>query len=121
MAIADELERLAGLWRQEQATQRAQFAAAREGTTLAARVARGLALPDLTLADYRPAPGGRTRLRFTPPARVDLDGLRIGPGDPVLLWRLSPGEPEAVRGVMARREQGDLWLMIDDDPPEWLL
>ncbi|HVV82788.1 MAG TPA: AAA domain-containing protein [Kofleriaceae bacterium] len=121
MPIADELERLAALWRKEQATARAQFAAAREGTTLGTRVARGLALPDLTVADFRPVPGGRMRVRMTPPARIDLDGLRLGPGDPVILWRQSPGEPEAVRGVMARRDAGDVWVVIDDELPELLL
>ena len=121
MAIHDELERLGGLWRQEQATARAQFAAARAGTSLAARVARGLALPDLTVADFRPAPGGRTRVRFTPPVRIDLDDLRLGPGDPVILWRQAPGEADAVRGVMARRDQGDVWVMIDGDLPDELL
>ena len=118
MAIADDLERLLAPWRQEQATAREQFAAARRGTSLATRVARGLALPDLTVADFRPAPGGRTRVRFTPPATVDLDELRLGPGDPVLLWRESPGEPDAVHGVMARREQDDVWVMLDGDLPE---
>jgi hypothetical protein len=140
MTIADELTRLAGLWRQEQATARSQFTAARAGTSLATRVARGLALPALTVADFRPAPGGRTRVRFTPPARIetsgfagprsiaercggsiDLDELRIGPGDPVLLWRESPGEPDAQRGVMARREQGDVWVVVDGDPGEAML
>ena len=119
--IVDELTALSALWRQEQATARAQFAAARAGTSLATRVARGLALPALTVADFRPAPGGRTRVRFTPPARVDLDELRVGPGDPVLLWRVAPGERDAVRGVMARREQGDVWVVIDGDVPEALL
>ena len=118
MAIADDLERLLALWRQEQASARAQFAAARRGTSLATRVARGLALPDLTVTDFRPAPGGRTRVRFTPPARLDLDELRLGPGDPVLLWRQSPTEPDLVRGVMARREQADVWVMLDGDLPE---
>ncbi len=119
-ALALRLERLAQLWRQEQATARAQFVASRQGTSLATRVARGLALPDLVVADFRPAPGGRTRVRFTPPRATDLDDLRLGPGDPVLLWQVAPGEPEAVRGVLARREQGDVWVMIDGDLPEAL-
>lgn len=120
LPLAERLLRLARLWRQEQATARARFVAARQGTSLATRVTRGLALPDLIVADFRPAPGGRTRVRFTPPPTVDLDDLRLGPGDPVLLWRVAPGEPEAVRGVMARREQGDVWVMIDGDLPEAL-
>jgi hypothetical protein len=121
MTITDELTRLDGLWRQEQATARAQFAAARAGTSLATRVARGLALPALTVSDVRPAAGGRTRVRFTPPARLDLDDLRVGPGDPVVLWRLSPGEADAVRGVMARREAGDVWVVLDGDVPDALV
>ena len=40
-ALVERLERLARLWRQEQATARAQFVASRQGTSLATRVARG--------------------------------------------------------------------------------
>lgn len=119
--LRDDLERLGRLWRQEQATARARFVAAREGTTLATRVARGLALPDLTVSELRAAARGRTRVLLTPPPSLDLDDLRLGPGDPVVLWRQTPGEADAVRGVLSRRERGDLWVVVDGDVPEEVL
>ncbi len=121
MALDELLDRLAVLWRLERATAREQFVAARRGTSLRTRVARGIALADLTIADIRPAPRGRTRLLLTPPAHVDLGEVRVGPGDPIVLWRQAPDEPEASRGVVSRRERDDLWVMVDGDPAEAIL
>jgi ATP-dependent RNA/DNA helicase IGHMBP2 len=121
VAVADFLEALAAQWRAERAAAREKFAAARRGTSLRARVARGLALADLTVAEWRPAARDRTRVLLTPPAHVDLDDSGIGPGDPVVMWRVSPDEPRATRGVVSARERHDLWVVIDGDLPEGVL
>ena len=80
---------------------------------LAERVALGVALSNLRIVDERSAPGERVRVRVTVPDAVDLDNLRIAPGDPVRLWAEHPDEPHAVRGVVERREEQSLWLMLD--------
>ena len=106
------LDRLAELWRSERAAARARHRAERDGTTLATRVARGLALAHLTVTDFRPAANGRTRVWLQPPRHVDLDDVRLGPGDPIVLWRQTPGEADAVRGVIARPERGELIVVV---------
>jgi len=85
----------------------------RSGRMLAERVALGVALSNLRIVDERSAPGERVRVRVTVPDAVDLDNLRIAPGDPVRLWAEHPDEPNAVRGVVERREEQSLWLMLD--------
>ena len=85
----------------------------RSGRMLAERVALGVALANLRIVDERSAPGERVRVRFTVPDAIDLDNLRISPGDPVRLWAEHPEEPGAVRGVLERREDQSLWLMLD--------
>ncbi len=115
MPAAEFLVALAELWRAERAAAREKFAAARRGTSLRARVARGLAIADLTVAEWRPAARDRTRVRLSPPAHVDLDDTGIGPGDPVVLWRQSPDDPRASRGVVSARERHDLWVIVDGD------
>jgi len=115
------LDRLGVLWRAERATARARYLAAREGASLRTRVARGLAIASVTVSDFRIAARGRTRVWLTPPRHVDLDELRIAPGDPVVLWRHAPDEPDAVRGVMSRPERGDIIVVIDGDVPEALV
>ncbi|HUQ05196.1 MAG TPA: AAA domain-containing protein [Kofleriaceae bacterium] len=121
MAVADFLEALAAQWRAERGAAREKFAAARRGTSLRARVARGLALADLTVSEWRPAARERTRVLLSPPGHVDLDDSGIGPGDPVVLWRQSPDDPRATRGVVSARERHDLWVVIEGDLPEGVL
>ncbi|MBP8806562.1 MAG: AAA family ATPase [Kofleriaceae bacterium] len=112
------LLRLSELWRAERATARRRFREARDGATLATRVARGLALAQLTVSDFRPAAGGRTRVWLTPPRTVDLGEVRLGPGDPIVLWRQAPTEPDVVRGVIARPERGELIVLVTGDLPD---
>lgn len=115
------LDHLAALWRAERATARASYLAAREGASLRTRVKRGLALAQVTVSDFRIAAGGRTKVWLTPPRHVDLDEMRIAPGDPVVLWRHHPNEAEAVRGVMARPDRGELIVLVQGDLSEaWL-
>jgi ATP-dependent RNA/DNA helicase IGHMBP2 len=114
------LERLASLWRQERAAARARFEAARQSTTLARRVARGIALDDLIVVEEQAAPRDRVRVALAVPDRVDLDGLRLGPGDPVLLGDGAP-RGRTFRGVLTRRDGQRLWVMVDGELPEELV
>ena len=92
---------------------RAKIAMERSGRTLVERVALGIAVSHLRIIDEQSAPRERVRVQVAVPDQVDLDNLRLAPGDPVRLWAESPDEPGAVRGVFERREEQSLWLMLD--------
>lgn len=85
----------------------------RSGRTLTERVALGIALAHLRIVDEVSAPGDRVRVRVSVPEQVDLDNLRLAPGEPIRLWAEHPDEESAVRGVFERREGQSLWLMLD--------
>ncbi len=107
------LDSLAAAWRAERQAARAKVAMERGGRSLVERVALGIALAHLRIVDEQSAPGDRVRVRVTVPEQVDLDNLRLAPGEPVRLWAEHPDEPGAVRGVFERREEQSLWLMLD--------
>ena len=85
----------------------------RSGRTLVERVALGIALAHLRIVDEQSAPGDRVRVRVSVPEQIDLDNLRLAPGEPIRLWAEHPDEEGAVRGVFERREEQTLWLMLD--------
>jgi len=85
----------------------------RSGRTLVERVALGIALGNLRIVDEQSAPGDRVRVRVSVPEQVDLDNLRLAPGDPIRLWAEQPDEEAAVRGVFERRDDQSVWLMLD--------
>lgn len=119
MSASDEyLAALAAAWRAERAATEAQFAAEREGKTLAQRVAAGRALAGLEIVDERGAPRGRARVLLEAPASVDLDAARLGPGDPVLLWDGGAGAGPRLSGVLERREGQGVWVVLDDFPDD---
>jgi ATP-dependent RNA/DNA helicase IGHMBP2 len=107
------LDSLAAAWRAERGAARARVALERSGRTLVERVALGIALAHLRIVDEQSAPGDRVRVRVTVPEQVDLDNLRLAPGDPIRLWAEQPDEPHSVRGVFERREGQSVWLMLD--------
>jgi hypothetical protein len=107
------LEALSDAWRAERLAARAKVALERSGRPLAERVALGIALDRLRIVDEQGAPGDRVRVRVAVPERIDLDNLRLSPGEPILVWAEQPDEPGAVRGVFERREEQSLWLMLD--------
>jgi ATP-dependent RNA/DNA helicase IGHMBP2 len=109
----DWLDALAGAWRAERRAVRARIALERSGRSLVERVALGLAIDRLRIIDEQSAPGERVRVRVAAPEVIDLDNLRLAPGDPIRLWAEHPDEPGAVRGVYERREDQSLWLMLD--------
>jgi ATP-dependent RNA/DNA helicase IGHMBP2 len=107
------LEALARAWRAERMATRARVAMERSGRNLAERVALGIALDHLRIIDEQSAPGERVRVRVAVPDAIDLDNLRLAPGDPVRLWAEQPDEPGAARAVYERRDEQSLWLMLD--------
>jgi predicted DNA helicase len=109
----DWLDSLAAAWRAERLASRAKVAMERSGRALTERVALGIALAHLRIVDEVSAPGDRVRVRVAVPERVDLDNLRLAPGEPVRLWAEHPDEASAVRAVFERREGQSLWLMLD--------
>ena len=109
----DWLDALGAAWRSERQAARAKIAIERAGRVLSERVALGIALANLRIVDELSAPGERVRVQLVVPESIDLDNLRIAPGDPVRLWAEHPDEPGAVRGVFERREEQTLWLMLD--------
>ena len=92
---------------------RAKVALERSGRILSERVALGIALAQLRIVDEQSAPGDRVRVCVAVPEAIDLDNLRLVPGEPVRLWAEHPDDPTAVRGVYERREEQTLWLMLD--------
>jgi ATP-dependent RNA/DNA helicase IGHMBP2 len=109
----DWLDALARAWRAERIAVRQRLALERAGRTLAERIALGIALAPLRIIDEQSAPGDRARIQVAAPDAIDLDNLRLAPGDPIRLWAEHPDEPGAVRGVYERREDQTLWLMMD--------
>lgn len=109
----DWLDALGAAWRKERMAVRARFALDRSGRMLSERVALGIAVAGLRIVDEQSAPGDRVRVRLAVPEAVDMDNLRLAPGDPVLLWSQRPDEEGAIRGVLERREEQSLWLMLD--------
>lgn len=116
-AILAALERLGGLWSQEQQTTWQRFVEERRQTTLKERVDRGIALQDLSIADTDAAPGGRLLVWLSPRKAADLEGLRLGPGDPVRLWWDDPDSAAAIQAVVSRRQGERLAVILDDIPP----
>jgi ATP-dependent RNA/DNA helicase IGHMBP2 len=112
-SATDWLDSLARAWRAERMAARAKVAMERSGRSLVERVSLGIALAHLRIVDEQSAPGERVRVRVACPEQVDLDNLRLAPGEPVRLWAEHPDEPGAVRGVFERREEQSLWLMLE--------
>jgi superfamily I DNA and/or RNA helicase len=109
----DWLDALNRAWRAERTAVRAKLALERSGRSLGDRVALGIALDRLRIVDEQSAPGDRVRVQVQVPDSIDLDNLRMSPGDPIRLWAEHPDEAAAVRGVYERRDDQSLWLMLD--------
>lgn len=123
-AAKARLDLLARLWRREREASRERTARDRRELPLAERVARGVAARDLVLQETDAAPGGRIVAWLapkrsgagTPADRLhELDLLRAGPGDPVRLWREKPDAPDAIAGVVSRKREGRIAVMVDAD------
>lgn len=111
----EALGRLQHLWRQEAAAARARLRAEREALPLAERVARGLALDDLRVDDVFAVPGGRVGLRLVSGRLGAVAGLRLGPGDPVRLWRHDPNGREAIAAVLGRKRGAEVEAVVAEE------
>ncbi|MDP3275651.1 MAG: AAA domain-containing protein [Deltaproteobacteria bacterium] len=121
MSTLDEhLARLRGAWHAEHEASKQQYAQERRDTSLSDRVEQGIALKDLMLDETQPAPGDRTLAWFRVSSRLALRDLRLGPGDPVILWRTSVEDPDALRAVIARKSPDRIAAMLECEPPDWL-
>lgn len=120
MNLSDELHRLDRAWKIERQEARERFIEERKKSTLAQRVEANIALEGLSLDEEAPAPGDRTLLWFKPGRGSNLRDLRLGAGDPVILWRTDPEEESAVRGVIARKTPERIGIMVDGESPEAL-
>lgn len=116
------LDALGGLWKRERQAARERTARDRKELPLAERVLRGVAARDLAVVDTDAAPGGRLLAWLVPRRAGELDLLRAGSGDPVRLWRVTPGEkgtgpdgPDAVLGIVTKRRDGRLGVVVDAD------
>lgn len=109
------LAALATAWQAERQATVQRFADERTGRSLAQRVAAGIALDGLVIADERGAPRGRARVLVEAPPAIDLDSVRMGPGEPITLRDRGDGGLR-LRGVIERREGQGLWLLLDDFP-----
>lgn len=135
-AAKARLELLARLWRREREASRERTARDRRELPLAERVARGVAARDLVLQETDAAPGGRIVAWLVPNRRPaanrrrlasdagggppsvrtnELELLRAGSGDPVRLWREKPEGPDAIAGVVSRKREGRIAVMVDAD------
>lgn len=117
-ATLASLARLATLWRKERDATQARVVEERRSSTLAQRAERGIAARDLTVQDTDPAPGDRTLLWIVTRRPGGFQDLRVGPGDPVRLWRTDPDGADAVKGVVARRGLDRLGVMVDSEREE---
>jgi ATP-dependent RNA/DNA helicase IGHMBP2 len=116
----ERLARLETLWRLEHEAARERFLAERRESTLIERVGRGVALRHLSVDEFGAAPGDRTLLWLVSRTMRDLDGVRLGPGDPVKLWWEDPDQADGVPGVVSRRVAGRIGVMIEGDIPDRL-
>src|SRR5262249_53330484 len=107
------LEALAELWRREREASRARFAEEQRATTIVERVARGVAVRNLSFDDAAAAPGGRARVWLAPRVPSELEGVRLGPGDPVRLWR----EGRELPATLGRIAAGRVAVVVDDPEP----
>ena len=112
---SDRLEKLASLWRREREASKARHVEERKNVPLGERVARGIAARDLTVDETDAAPGGRVLLWLVPKRANELELLRVGPGDPVRLWTDDPDGPTAISGVVSRRREAKLGVVVDED------
>ena len=115
-----DLERLSVLWLREREATRERFREERRNLSFAERVARGLSLDELAVDDSDVVAGGRVRLWLSPRRPVDWDNVRLGNGEPVLLWWKDPDEPDAVRAVVSRRTREKLAIVVEGELPERL-
>ena len=112
------LAQLAQLWERERLASRARFRAERDEISFPERVRRGQALRALEVDEVAPAPGDLSLLWLTCAVPDERREFRLGAGQPVVLWRDRPDEPQALTGTLARR-RGDLVGVMVHGDTDW--
>ena len=110
------LQKLNALWKREQEAIQQRFIEERRNKSLMQRVAEGYAIHRLHITESDAAAGGRILLWLKTDHKEGFDDLRIGTGDPVLLWWDDPESAEAVQAVVTRRENDRLGVIVEDYP-----
>jgi ATP-dependent RNA/DNA helicase IGHMBP2 len=118
LEISQHLDRLATLLAAEREEERIRFSEARGRLSLAEREARGLAIPDVEVADEG-ALGDRALLTFARGGQP-LPGGRVGVGSPVSVAQRREARPDAPQGVVARRTRTQIAVAFDEPPPDWV-
>jgi ATP-dependent RNA/DNA helicase IGHMBP2 len=112
----EALNALASLWRREHEASRRRFAEERQATPFPQRIKRGQALRRLQVEDVAPAPGALSLCWLSTSIPAEIRTFRLGPGDPIVLWRERPEEEAAVRATIARRRGQRLGVMVRGEP-----
>ncbi|MBL4846526.1 MAG: AAA family ATPase [Planctomycetes bacterium] len=111
----EALEVLGVLWERERIASRDRFREERDLLPFADRIRRGQALRALEVDEVAPAAGDMSLLWLTCGVSAELEGFRLSPGQPVLLWRDRPDQKEALAGTLTRRRGGRLGVMVHGD------
>lgn len=109
------LAKLSDLWERERIASRDRFREERDLLPFADRIRRGQALRALEVDEVSPGAGDMSVLILECGVPDELAEFRLGPGQPVVLWRDRPDEPEALTGTLARRRGGKLSVMVHGD------
>lgn len=109
------LVQLSELWERERVASRDRFREERDLLPFADRIRRGQALRALEVDEVSPGAGDMSLLTLECGVPAELAGFRLGPGQPVVLWRDRPDQPEALTGTLARRRGGKLTVMVQGD------
>jgi superfamily I DNA and/or RNA helicase len=118
LEISHHLGRMSALLAAERDEERARFSEVRGRLSLAEREARGLAIPDVEVAEEG-ALGDRALVTFARGGKP-LPGGRIGVGSPVSVVRRREVPPDAPQGVVARRTRTQVAVAFDEPPPDWV-
>lgn len=115
------LERIAELrhlWERERQASHERFVELYRGDVpLRVLETAGVAARDLAIDELAAAPGGRFEAFVARrSAPKSLDHLRLGVGSPVILYMTRRDGDDAVRGIVSRRREEQLAIVLDDIP-----
>lgn len=114
------LQQLQALWRKELQATRDAERNQRKAVPLAERVRRGNALSKLRLDDVEAKIGGRALLWLKATNAQALGNFRLNGGEPVLLWQGQPDAKTQQRGILVRRTDDRVAVMVDGNYPDFI-
>jgi len=110
-----DIEQMIVLWERERQAELVRFREERDALPFKERLRRGLALSHLIIEETRPSSGGRVNI-CVGTTRTDVifdrQHVRVRPGDPVVLFRESADEPDAIRAIAGRWSGSLLQLAV---------